>query len=51
MMMPSVHVDPVRGYQSMERLKELAEEHDAEIFFAHDSELYPNYLKAPQWYC
>ena len=50
MAMPASHVDPVKGYQSMERLKALAEKHDAELFFSHDSESYKNYLKAPAWY-
>ena len=51
MAMPTAHVDPVKGYQSLERLKTLAEKHDAELFFSHDSESYKNYLKAPAWYC
>ena len=50
MAMPSSHVDPVKGYRSIERLKELAITHDAEIFFAHDAENYGHYLKAPYWY-
>ena len=51
MAMPSAHVDPIKGYRSLERLKALAEQHDAELFFSHDSESYKNYLKAPAWYC
>lgn len=50
MMMPASHVDPVRGYQSMLRIRDLAEKHDAEIFFAHDTDNYGSYLKAPGWY-
>ncbi|MDB5985177.1 MAG: N-acyl homoserine lactonase family protein [Nevskia sp.] len=50
MMLASAHVDPVRGYKSMLRLKEIAEKYDAEIFFAHDAENYGRYLKAPYWY-
>jgi 4-pyridoxolactonase len=50
MAMPTSHIDPVKGYQSMERLKILAEKYDAELFFSHDSESYKNYLKAPAWY-
>jgi 4-pyridoxolactonase len=50
MAMPSSHVDPVKGYQSLERLKALAEKYDAELFFSHDSESYKSYLKAPAWY-
>ena len=50
MMLPASHVDPVRGYRSMERLKSLSERHDAEIFFAHDPDNYRKYKKAPYWY-
>ena len=50
MAMPSTHVDPVKGYRSLQRLKALAEEHDAELFFSHDSAMYQHYLKAPAWY-
>jgi 4-pyridoxolactonase len=50
MKMPASHVDPVKGYKSLQRLKDLAAQHDAEIFFSHDYELYPTYRKAPAWY-
>lgn len=50
MLMPASHVDPVKGYKSMQRIKDIAEKYDAEILFAHDEDNYPNYLKAPNWY-
>jgi 4-pyridoxolactonase len=50
MAIPSAHVDPVRSYQSIERIKSLSEKHDAEIFFSHDADNYETYLKAPAWY-
>ena len=50
MAIPSAHVDPVRSYQSLEKLKSLSEKHDAEIFFSHDEVNYPKYRKAPYWY-
>jgi 4-pyridoxolactonase len=50
MAMPSIHVDPIKGYRSLQRLEALAEQHDAELFFSHDSENYKHYLKAPAWY-
>jgi 4-pyridoxolactonase len=50
MKMPASHVDPVKGYKSLQRLKDLSERCDAEIFFSHDGDLYPTYLKAPAWY-
>ncbi|MET0183671.1 MAG: N-acyl homoserine lactonase family protein [Caulobacterales bacterium] len=50
MAIPALHVDPRKAYSSMERLRDLAQEHDAELFFAHDKESFPNYLKAPYYY-
>jgi glyoxylase-like metal-dependent hydrolase (beta-lactamase superfamily II) len=50
MLMPASHIDPVRGYRSMERIKALADQYDAEIFFSHDADGYGNYEKAPYWY-
>ena len=50
MMIGSAHVDPVRAYKSMLRLKQIAAKHDAEIFFPHDADNYDSYLKAPYWY-
>jgi len=35
---------------SMQRLKDLAELHDADLFFSHDAESYANYQKAPYAY-
>ena len=46
----SFHLDPAANVRSVERLKELAEKHDAEIFYSHDPELFPNYLKPPEHY-
>ncbi len=45
------HVDPRAGYRSMQRLQDLAQEHDAELFFSHDGDAWPNYVKAPGYYC
>lgn len=50
MAIPTLHVDPRKAYASMERLRDLAKEHDAELFFAHDKESFPKYLKAPGYY-
>jgi len=50
MCISSFHLDPVASVQSMERLKKLAEDHDAELFFSHDPESFPDYLKAPGFY-
>jgi 4-pyridoxolactonase len=50
MAIPSTHIDPVKGYRSLERLKSLAEQHDAEIFYSHDAESFAGYTLAPAWY-
>jgi len=46
----SFHLDPAASIQSMERLKELVEKHDAEFFYSHDPDSYPAYKKAPAFY-
>ena len=50
MCISSFHLDPVASLQSMERLKELAEKYDAELFYSHDPASYPDYLLAPAFY-
>ena len=50
MIISSFHLDPVESYKSMQRLKELAALHDAEIFCSHDPRTFPTYLKAPGFY-
>jgi 4-pyridoxolactonase len=50
MVLSTAHIDPVRGIASMRRLRSLAEEYDAELFFPHDPDEYATYLKAPGWY-
>jgi len=44
------NLDPEQARASMQRLKDLAEKYDAELFFSHDTESYPNYRKAPYAY-
>ncbi|GIX14042.1 MAG: 4-pyridoxolactonase [Paracoccaceae bacterium] len=46
----SFHIDPVKGVASIRRLKELAEQHDAELFFSHDMEAFQTYRCAPEFY-
>ena len=46
----SFHLDPVASLKSMARLKEIAARHDAEIFYSHDPESWPSYVKAPGYY-
>jgi len=46
----SFHVDAVASHGSMDRLRALADERDAELFFSHDAESYDGYVKAPGFY-
>jgi 4-pyridoxolactonase len=46
----SAHVDPKTSIRSIERLKALAEKHDAEMFFGHDIEQFEHYRIAPAHY-
>ena len=50
MCISSFHLDPVASLQSMVKLKEIAEKHDAEMFYSHDPESFGNYLQAPGFY-
>ena len=50
MCISSFHLDPVASFQSMLRLKELAETYDAELFYSHDPKNFPDYLLAPTFY-
>jgi hypothetical protein len=34
----------------MHRLKQLAEKHNAELFYSHDPDSFPKYIKAPGFY-
>lgn len=47
MCLSSFHLDPTANYRSMLRLKELAEKHDAELFYSHDPESFGDYVVAP----
>jgi len=42
--------DPAAARGSLQRLKDLAEKHDAEIFFSHDADSWPKYSRAPGFY-
>jgi 4-pyridoxolactonase len=44
------HYDPVAGVRSIARVKELAEEHGADIFFSHDMDAWAGYKHAPDFY-
>ncbi|MGF1608342.1 MAG: N-acyl homoserine lactonase family protein [Kiloniellales bacterium] len=44
------HLDPTKSVQSLQRLKDLAEKHDAELFFSHDGESFAKYQTGPKFY-
>jgi 4-pyridoxolactonase len=50
MCISSFHLDPVASLKSMQRLKDLAQTHDAELFYSHDSESFKAYKKGPDFY-
>jgi 4-pyridoxolactonase len=47
---PGFHHTPVDGVRSIARVKELAAEKGAEIFFSHDAEAWQGYKHAPDYY-
>ena len=47
---PGFHYDPVAGVRSIQRLRDLATEHDAEILFSHDMDAWHTYRHAPDFY-
>lgn len=46
----SFHIDPVAGLRSLRRVKQLAEERDADVFFSHDMDAWAGYKRAPDFY-
>jgi 4-pyridoxolactonase len=50
MCISSFHLDPVANLKSMQRLKDLAAKHDAELFFSHDLESFATYQKGANFY-
>jgi 4-pyridoxolactonase len=47
---PGFHHTPVDGVRSIARVKQLAEEHRAEMFLSHDMEAWRGYKHAPEHY-
>jgi len=47
---PGFHYDPVAGVTSIERVKQVAAENEAEIFFSHDMDAWNGYKHAPDFY-
>ncbi len=50
MVVGGFHLDPVKGTHSLERLKSLAAEYDAELFYSHSMPEFQTWRKAPDWY-
>jgi 4-pyridoxolactonase len=50
MIVPGFHVDAGQAYRSLERLKVIRAQHDAEILFGHPPGDSLSYGKAPYWY-
>jgi 4-pyridoxolactonase len=46
----SFHIDPVAGLRSLRRVKQLAEEHGADVFFSHDMDAWKTCKHAPDFY-
>jgi 4-pyridoxolactonase len=44
------HNDPVAGVRSIRRVKELAEEYGADVYFSHDMPSWESYKHAPEFY-
>jgi 4-pyridoxolactonase len=47
---PGFHIDPVAGVRSIRRIKSLAEEHGADVYFSHDMDAWQTYKRAPDFY-
>jgi 4-pyridoxolactonase len=47
---PGFHHTPVDGVRSIARVKQLAQEHGAEVFFSHDMDAWRTYRRAPDHY-
>jgi 4-pyridoxolactonase len=44
------HIDPVAGVRSIRRVRELAEQHGADVYFSHDMDSWKSYKHAPESY-
>lgn len=47
---PAFHIDPAAGVRSIRRIKALAEEHGADVYFSHDMDAWGTYKHAPDSY-
>jgi 4-pyridoxolactonase len=47
---PGFHIDPRAGVRSIARIKGLADEHGADVYFSHDMNAWQTYKHAPDFY-
>jgi len=47
---PGFHHTPVDGVRSIARIKSLAEQHGADVYFSHDMDAWNTYRHAPDFY-
>jgi 4-pyridoxolactonase len=47
---PGFHIDPRAGVRSIARVKEVAAEHGADVYFSHDADTFATYKHAPDFY-
>jgi 4-pyridoxolactonase len=47
---PGFHIDPRAGVRSIARVREVAAEHDADVYFSHDPDMFQTYRLAPDFY-
>ena len=47
---PGFHIDPRAGVRSIARVKEVAAEHGADVYFSHDADAFATYKHAPDFY-
>jgi hypothetical protein len=50
MVVPNFHVDPLAAYHSLERVKTLQAQYDAEILWGHPPGDALPYASSPEWY-
>ena len=50
MVIGGFHLDPVKGVESLQRIKDVQAEYGAELFFSHSMPEFDTWRKAPEWY-
>jgi 4-pyridoxolactonase len=50
MVIGGFHLDPVKGTESLQKIKDVAAQYGAEIFCSHSMPDFDGWLKAPDWY-